>query len=82
MKQTKQSDSQELPVPISEQATNGTLSSTDAAKAELLADKQRREQAFGEAIEAASKEFKCGLVARVEIVGNQVASSVAIVAQD
>ena len=78
----KQTDSLELPVPISETASNGTMSSTEAAKAELLADKQRREQAFGEAIEAASKEFKCGLVPRVEIVGNQVASSVAIVAQD
>lgn len=48
----------------------------------MEADKREREEGFGRAIEAASKEFRCGLVGMTVIRGNQIEATVQIVAQD
>ena len=82
MKQTKQIDSQELPVPISETATNGTLSSTDAAKAELAADRRRREEEGAVALEEWAKKYRLALTSVTVITGNQVESRIQITALD
>ena len=48
----------------------------------VAADKQEREASFGAAIETASKQFRCGLVAQTIVTGSQIESRVLIVAQD
>lgn len=49
------------------------------AQAALDADKQRRSKEFAEVVQQAAERLKCELVPCVEIIGNQVASSVKII---
>lgn len=72
MKQEKQNEQQEKDTPTLEQVS---------LEKQVAQDKARREEAFGKAIEAASKEFRCGLVPVVTVVGNNIESRVQIVAQ-